>query len=186
MDVLQWLANFSVAANLVQEIRAGRIQVGSNTERGVQELTPAIIDNGATTVQVDVGRFVPLAEFLFDDPKSVLPEYELALRNVKSLTEEVGAQMVVVYFTTASVVYSPYINNPSTFIIGDVRNQRYISDWLERKSSEIGFFYIDTAPELQKAAAHSPLLYADHFTQAGNDVVATIVASALSQVGLLP
>ena len=177
-SLLKRLGNYSVFASLVQSINMRHVwsSGGSNARISVAGLA----------ADLRIGRGVPAFESLVARSDSGLREFTAALREVATLADGIGATMMLVYFSTASAVYAPYIVDASSNVVRDVRNQERLSEWLQRLSQEIGFVYVDTTPPLRKLAALPPVLYDDHFTQAGNAAVSHIVGSALEQEGLWP
>lgn len=117
----------------------------------------------------------------FADDERLWALYEKGLGELKALTDQSESKLVLVYFTTASVVYAPYESVPSASVVADVDNNHRISSRLASIASAHGFWFLDTTSLLQERAAHTPLLYAwdGHLTQEGYQAVAEIVFNYL-------
>ena len=113
--------------------------------------------------------------------------YEQRLIELNSLAEANGSSLILVYFTTASVIYAPYEVIPTGAVLADVDNNRKISERLRSTAAAHGIWYLDTTPGLQDLAGHSPLLYSwdGHFTQEGYDAIADGIYEFLIEESLL-
>lgn len=131
---------------------------------------------------------------LYTDRRPDFPEnerlwllYEKGLSELKRLTDESGAQLVLVYFTTASVIYAPYDVNPSDAVLADVANNRRIAARLADLAAAHGVLFFDPTSLLREGAAKSPLLYSwdGHFSQEGYVAAADMIQTFLNKQGLL-
>ena len=170
------IAEYSSSVNLVVQLLS---RVGG------------ILENKDTVMTLDLGNETRVRLFANRRP-DIADEvswslYDKGLRQLKALTDETGSELVLVYFSTASVVYAPYDANPTVEIMADVENNRLISHRLSRLAERSGVWYLDMTPNLQQRAAHGHLLYFwdGHFTEAGNEAVAEAVYGFLVDQGLI-
>ena len=177
------MADHSVILHLVLGLWDGTLSL-SEPGRSSRAVT---IDGGATQVTLPMDVKIPDSGLAIRERAEGYVIYEQALREIKRISAEIDAEMIVVHFTTVSVIYAPYVENPTEALLQDVANERFINVWLGEKSDEIGFTYVDTTPALRRRAASGPVLYdiSSHFSQAGNNAIAAVVASTLQLEGLL-
>lgn len=113
--------------------------------------------------------------------------YERGLRELKQDTVSAGSELVLVYFTTATVVYAPYEVSGLDTVLHDLDNYREISHRLADISQDLEIYYLDPTSILQQRAGVVPILYLwdGHFSEHGHKVIAEIVYSYLVEQGLV-
>jgi hypothetical protein len=158
------------------------------------KIQPSLALSNGLSFEVDYFHSVPDANAVVrEKPGSGAKEYKNSLLTLKNMADSIGAKMVVMYFSSAPVVYAPYIIDPppevQRRVERNVQNQVAIADWLASLANQYGFCFVDTTPELRRRAASSSLLYnedADHLSVAGNAAVVDILLEYLDETGLLP